>query len=146
MSVNFANKDFQTKARQDVCSKAGNNFEVKPLGYTSFLRFKDLSSKQKLKSKKRPKLRPILVAEFRKGSRNLFYSYSYTQRLKSFDFLMNVVALAVPSRKGKPRGLNAGKKKKIVEKLALLMPHKNRVFWHELPESENSKDLLGREG
>ena len=61
-------------------------------------------------------------------------------------FIERCIALAVPSRKGKPRGLNAGKKKKIVEKLALLLPHKNRVFWHELPESENSKDLLGREG
>ncbi len=51
-----------------ICEKAGNFFNVAPLGFDDFYEFSDLSSQRRRKSKPFANLNDICVVEFQKGS------------------------------------------------------------------------------
>jgi len=40
------------------------------------------------------------------------------------------------------RGVSSAKKAKLLEKLVTRMPENRRSFWQNLPQNENSEDLL----
>ena len=125
------------------CIECGKDMVAHPLGFESFYDFRSFASQAKLRQKNRPKLRPIAMVEFRKGSREMYYSYSLDQELKPFDFLSPVASLAFPQPHEGPRGINTTKKRKIVENLLIkTVPQKNHSFWIELPTNDKSKDLL----
>ena len=125
-----------------ICEKAGNFFNVAPLGFDDFYEFSDLSSQRRRKSKPFTNLNDICVVEFQKGSRKMYFATSYDRELEPFDFLTSRVDIVDPPRKTTSRGLKPEKKNGIVTKLLHLMPVEHRSFWKGLPVSKKAKDLL----
>lgn len=95
------------------------------------------TSQYKLRqSDDRPILANVSSAQFRRGSRNLFYKNSHTSDFLEFSFIKkDFVLQEKPAYKG-PRGVSQAKKDDILKKLLPLMPGSRRAFWQDLTVSE----------
>ena len=114
-----------------------------PLSFGDFLDFTDETSATKLKASGRPKLADMYIVQFRTTSKKLFYGLDHHGgTLKPFDFLKKDFKFTLPSKKSKPRGIQKAKKDKICTNLLPLMPAKHHPFWRDLPQNDESNDLL----
>lgn len=91
-------------------------------------------------------LQHIVEVKFVKGKRELLYKTDFeSDQYEEIDFLQKkfVPNQQLPPIKGAYRGINAEKKAAIVKDLVPKMKNINhRAFWLNLPESEQSRDLL----
>lgn len=129
----------------DVILKAEKNNEVVNMAVQDFINFID-GSRNRRKADTGINLMPLLnkikIAEFRKGSRSMFYLESYEdQDLKECSFLKKTFKLNMPDRQVEAKGLNTQKKKKIEDILLPLMHARKRIFWTNLPTSDNVADM-----
>jgi hypothetical protein len=105
-----------------------------PMTFSDFFNFQDGTSSQNLKPRGRPKLAAMYMVQFRKYSRQLFYSNDQDENnFKSFTFLRKQFSLNLPSQKEHPRGISVEKKAKICKNLLNLIPITNIIFWKDLP-------------
>ena len=113
------------------------------MAHSDFLNFQDGTAPKNLKARGRPKLADMSMVQFRKYSRQLFYSKNHDEsKLKPFSFLRTQFSLSLPSRKDRPRGITEQKKSKICNNLLQHIPVLHRLFWKELPVNNQSNDLL----
>jgi hypothetical protein len=117
--------------------------QIVPLAHSDFLNFQDGTATKNLKLRGRPKLAEMSMVQFRKYSRQLFYSKSHDEsKFKPFSFLRPQFSLALPSKKTHSRGIPEQKKSKICNNLLQHIPALHRLFWKELPVNNQSNDLL----
>ena len=94
-----------------------------------------------------PHLSDVAVVQFRKGSTKMFWKNRHTDTaFPESEFMPKkyregiLKGMAYPLKVG-PRGVNAEKKRDILEKIGPCMPESRLKFWRELEESESAKDL-----
>ena len=127
-----------------LAEKASKFTMVLPMDISSFRPFKNSKSNVVLK-RNAPnfKISRIVAAEFRKGSRNVFVSYSHTQKEpKEINFLTKRMVCLPPNPCINPRGLNKTKKERILSEILPSLDVQYHGFWQNIPQSELSEDLL----
>lgn len=101
--------------------------------HTSFLKLEGHQSQAKLKKESRPLLSDIRVAEFRLGSRLVYFKNRHTDtEWQEFDYIKVKHNLSRPGGNETPRGVPAPKKEELLRNLVPMMPESRRVFWQEL--------------
>ena len=135
----------QMKKRGDVydfadfvscVSEAGAN-TITP-SYLDFGCYEGGQSQAKLKQKDRPKISDLSIAQFRRGSRFIYYKTAHTEEeYRTFDYLLvkHVLGRDAP-RRSSTRGFPESKKKGIIDTLCPLMPENRREFWETLPVAD----------
>ena len=82
------------------------------------------------------------VVEFRKGSRSLFHKRTFADEFNEVDFLKVKFKLNVePEKQQTPRGIKVSKKNGIL-KLIQSFPPSKKTFWFDIPENNESSDLV----
>ena len=128
----------------ELAGKASKFTKVLPMDVSSFRPFKNLNSNIVLK-RNAPNFTISLTvaAEFRKGSRTVFVSYSHTQKEpKEIDFLRKRMVCLPPNPCTIPRGLNKAKNERILSEILPSLDVQYHGFWQNIPQSELSEDLL----
>uniref|UniRef100_A0A1Y1LR10 Uncharacterized protein n=1 Tax=Photinus pyralis TaxID=7054 RepID=A0A1Y1LR10_PHOPY len=91
-----------------------------------------------------PKLNDLKVAQFRKGSKKLFYKYELEdENFSDTTFLHPKFKLKLPraSLGAFPRGLKSEKKDAIMKTLVPHMGVRKQIFWNNLLSSQDLQDL-----
>lgn len=132
----------------DVINKAEKKNQAVQMTVADFFDYTD-GSRQRSKNDKGNKIIPLLaqvkIAEFRKGSRNLFYKESFTTpEFKECLFLKKNFQLILPDRQKEPKGLNTRKKETIVSSLLPHMPARKRLFWKNIPTNDEAYDMCDK--
>ncbi|KAG8305101.1 hypothetical protein J6590_077254, partial [Homalodisca vitripennis] len=119
--------------------------DIKELGESDLYKWKDCSSKQKLKCRENvPYLKDVVKVTADRGKTTLLYSTKYEESpSKELNFIQSkyIKKFPMPEKINKVWGFNKTKKKDIIEKLCPLMPSNRRGFWTSLPES-GEQDLI----
>jgi len=92
-----------------------------------------------------PLLRSIVQVRFVRGSSELSYKTDFNGEEQSVKFLKKSAEKSLtvlPPPRLMSRGVSSAKKAKLLEKLVTRMPENRRSFWQNLPQNENSEDLL----
>lgn len=94
-------------------------------------------SAAKLKKLRPLKMCDMKVAEFRKGSKIVYYKKRHSNvEFLEFDYLLAKANLQTPEGRQVPRGISSTKQKDIVKNLVPLMPDSRKDFWLNLPIAE----------
>ena len=100
------------------------------------------------KTVKIPYLKQIQEAQFRAGSKNLFFKLLHDDDVfEECDFLMKKTqrdidsGSNIPQIRSRPRGIPEWKKMKIIESLQRLMPEPKRAFWNTIQTDNQVADL-----
>ena len=100
------------------------------------------------KTVKIPYLKQIQEAQFRAGSKNLFFKLLHDDDVfEECDFLMKKTqrdidsGSNIPQIRSRPRGIPEWKKMKIIESLQCLMPEPKRAFWNTIQTDNQVADL-----
>ena len=126
----------------DVCDKAAAKIKPIAMHHTDFYQFTDETRSRNTKKVTMPKLASICVAKFVKGSRLLQYQESFDGGFTAVDFLKPKCRVDIQiATLVDPRGVSRTKQNKLL-KLAESFPPAKRKFWHELPVSDSTSDLL----
>ena len=110
--------------------------------------FRDWPAENKTRSARGqiiPLLRSIVQVRFVRGSSELLYKTDFDGQEQSVKYLKKDAEKALrvlPPPRLVSRGVSSAKKAKLLEKLVTRMPENRRSFWQNLPENENSRDLL----
>ncbi|GFR97838.1 U-box domain-containing protein 16 [Elysia marginata] len=104
----------------------------------------DLSNRQTI-NEANYKLASIVVAQFRRGHRSLFYKTSHREDspFVCADFLKKKANIHhIPDGRKTSRGISTSKKAGILKVLCPLMPKSRNVFWERIPVNDEAADLI----
>lgn len=133
----FTFEDFK-----NLAAKANHHTVVLPMTFSAFRDFEDFKSQKKVRSEGF-KISKVVVARFIKGKHCIYVSDSHdSDDFKMLNIFQKKKLFNVPNRRTSPRGINPAKKSKIIQDLLKLMPEETHSFWRELPENNDSPDLL----
>ena len=131
---------------EDVILKASSNIAVLKMNFMDFRKFTNgtrIRTKHDRGDNIIPTMEQIKTVEFRKGCRELFYKETHgdTEYKKSIflkgKYNINQQFPALEHEIGS----NTSKKEKIVKELVPHMPVRKQLFWREMSQNDNSKDL-----
>ena len=130
----------------DFCESVGDTgISLTRLNVQDFLTWSDDVSRHQLQKlgEKRPFLKDVCHFEVIRGSTHFFFKNMFSDtHFQSFDVLKMNTDLSITQPKAKPRGISKPKKEKMNSSLLSLMPINRRVYWTNLPECGQSRDLL----
>jgi len=107
--------------------------------------FRDWPAENACRGRNIPLLRSIVQVRFVRGSTEMLYKTDFNGEEQSVKFLKKAAEKSpavIPPPRLMSRGVSSAKKAKLLEKLVTRMPENRRSFWQNLPQSENSEDLL----
>ena len=107
--------------------------------------FRDWPAENACRGRNIPLLRSIVQVRFVRGSTEMLYKTDFKGEEQSVKFLKKAAEKSpavIPPPRLMSRGVSSAKKAKLLEKLVTRMPENRRSFWQNLPQSENSEDLL----
>ena len=130
---------------QNCVSRAG---DATLINVTEFYDFEKGLSESKASKETCPLLHEVVSVEFRKGSTSLFYKRNHDDHEYSeCNFLKKKIVRKIGDReysvthKTEPRGIQAEKKKHILQKLGSLLPSDRKQFYKDIPASD-AYDML----
>jgi hypothetical protein len=123
--------------------KSGKKIKPVVMGTTDFRQFVAQQRTRKTKGLPNlPLLSQICTANFRKGSRALFYKTDFGSDYSEVLFLRPKFDIkTLPEVKAAARGIPTHKKTGIL-KLFDGVPAAKRLFWAELPTNDEAHDLI----
>lgn len=130
----------------DLCDKSGAKIKPITMQYHDFYEFEDGHRNRQSKNITLPLLASISVAEFRKGSRTMFFKQGFEGDYQEVDFLKPKFRLDVtPPTKNQPRGIPGVKRQnilKLADSFASATAAAKRKFWQEIPVNDGNVDLV----
>lgn len=121
----------------DFEKEISTTVKTKTLSHVDFADWPNGVSRHKMNQfEDKPRMSDIVVACFRRGSKEMLFKYSHTdEEFRGYSLLkrnFEFTNLPPPARK-LPRGINTDKKNGIVDNLIPLIPASRRPFWQSLP-------------
>ena len=106
-----------------------------------FYQFADGHRSRQSKKVKVTQLSQISVVEFKKGSRSLWHKENFESEPIEVDFLKPKFKIDEVTKLEKPRGLRRTKKEGVL-KLVTSFSSAKKKFWLEMPENDESVNLV----
>jgi hypothetical protein len=133
----------------DFRSALGSKMVILDMDVQDFAEWQSGVSRYQINSyAKRPLMTDISVAQFERGSNEMFFKFEFDERAFHRYTLFKrkfTISDLPPPCKTIPRGLSADKKKAILDNLCPLMHPSRRLFWEQIPSSDEVLDLCDDE-
>lgn len=135
-------RDFVT-----AVTDASKNVNIIEMDFGRFYNWPDHSSKYKIsRSTIRPYLNKMVYVRAERGKTTLFYREFFDQSDITLNFLKAKVSqkgITKPESKIRARGITVERKKLILTSLTSVMPANRKLFWENLPTSNEEEPLDG---